>query len=53
MERVTPILWTMFGFAMASAIFLPKPSAGGFSGFCAVFIFVFAVISEIHSRRPR
>jgi hypothetical protein len=51
MERVTTILWTMFGFASASSIYLPKPGMGAFAAFCSVFLFAGAVITEIHARR--
>lgn len=51
MERILPMLWTMFGFALASAFHLPKPGAGGLAGFCATALFIVAAITEVNARR--
>ena len=51
MDRVTPMLWTAFGFALASAIYLPNSEGGAFGAFCAFIVFIWAVITEIHARR--
>lgn len=51
MERIIPFVWAAFGFAFASAIYLPKPGAGAFAVMCALLLFALGIIAETDGRK--
>lgn len=51
MHIITPALWTLFGFCIASAIYLPFFGMGGVFALCAVWLLISVLVTERRMRK--